>query len=110
LLAAAQNLTHIATLGCSILPRRRISSLTLGEKQPRPGAVEGGLKVLGEAAVAVEPRKGALDHPAAGQDDKSGGGIGAFDDLDRPPADLIERGIELGAAVGAVGKTWRSQG
>jgi Transposase DDE domain len=35
----------------------------------------GGLEVLGEAAVAVEPGEGSLDHPAAGQQHKAFGEV-----------------------------------
>ena len=52
----------------------------------------------------IEPSESALDNPAPGQDDKAARGVRAFDDLDGPLADFVEGGIELGAAVGAVGK------
>lgn len=35
-----------------------------GEQQPREGAVAGGLKVFGQAAIAIEPSEGALDDAA----------------------------------------------
>jgi hypothetical protein len=66
--------------------------------------LEAVFKVFGKASVAIEPSEGALDNPAPGRDDKAADGIGAFDDFDCPLADLIESGIELGPAVGAVGK------
>jgi len=43
------------------------------------------LEVAGEAAVAADPGKGALDDPALGQDDKAMG-IAALDDLQDPRA------------------------
>src|SRR6516164_1015318 len=55
------------------------------EIEPDLTAGDGGLKVFGEAAVAVEPSEGSFDHPAARQDARTGT-IGQFDDLDAPPA------------------------
>ena len=75
-----------------------------GEKQPSQRAFQGGFEVFGEASVTIEPSKGALDDPAPRQNDKPQGGIGALDDLDPPPADFVERGIELGAAIAPIGK------
>ena len=43
------------------------------------GARDRGLEVLGEPAVAVEPRQRALDHPAARQQHKTPLGLGVFD-------------------------------
>jgi hypothetical protein len=66
--------------------------------------LEAGFKVFGEASVAIEPSESPLDDPAPRQDDKAADGIGTLDDLDGPVADFVESGVELGAAVGAVGK------
>src|SRR6516164_5410591 len=55
------------------------------EIEPDLTAGDGGLKVFGEAAVAVEPSEGSFDHPVARQDTRAGT-IGPFDDLDSPPA------------------------
>ena len=66
--------------------------------------MEAGFKVFGEASVAIEPSESTLDNPAPRQDDKAADGIGTLDDLDSPLADFGESGVELGAAVGAVGK------
>ena len=66
--------------------------------------MEAGFKVFGKPSVALEPSESALDNPAPRQDDKAADGIGTFDDLDGPLADFVESGVELGAAVGAVGK------
>ena len=66
--------------------------------------MEAGFKVFGKPSVAIEPRESALDHPAPRQDDKAADGIGTLDGLDGPLANLVESGVELGAAIGAVGK------
>jgi hypothetical protein len=66
--------------------------------------LEAGLKVFGEASFAIEPSQSALDNPAPRQDDKAADGIGTLDGLDGPLANLVESGVELGAAIGAVGK------
>ena len=42
--------------------------LDRGDKQPCRCRGDGLLEVLGQAAVAAEPCKGPLDHPASGQD------------------------------------------
>jgi hypothetical protein len=39
------------------------------------------LEVLGKPAISAEPGKGALDNPAARQDDKAFHVFAAFDDL-----------------------------
>jgi hypothetical protein len=51
------------------------------EIEPDLTAGDGGLKVFGEAAVAVEPSEGSFDQPAARQDTRAGT-IGPFGDLD----------------------------
>ena len=80
-----------------------MSSLTLA-RNSQVGTLEAGFKVLGQPSVAIEPSESALDNPAPRQDDKAADGIGTLDDLDDPLADFVESGVELGAAVGAVGK------
>ena len=42
------------------------------EIEPDLTAGDGGLKVFGEAAVAVEPSEGSFDHPTARQDTRAG--------------------------------------
>jgi len=42
------------------------------------------LEVTGEAAASADPGEGSLDHPSFGQDNKSLGDVGSFDDLDLP--------------------------
>ena len=73
------------------------------EIEPDLAAGDGGLKVFGEAAVAVEPSEGSFDHPAARQDTRAGT-IGPFDDLDSPPAVSGQCRGQLIAGIAAVGK------
>ena len=68
---------------CGILPRRRISSLTLAKNSQANAVSTVASKSLASPAVTIEPSKGALDHPMPRTDDKSGGGVGALDDLGR---------------------------
>jgi hypothetical protein len=61
------------------------------------------LEVAGQATVAADPGKGALDDPALGQDDEAMG-VAALDDLQGPRAGL---GDDLGhfrSLIAGVGK------
>jgi hypothetical protein len=60
-------------------------------------------EVAGEAAVAADPGKGALDDPAFGQDDEAMG-IAALDDLQGPRAGLGNDPGHLWSLVAGVGK------
>ena len=73
------------------------------ETEPDLTAGDGGLKVFGEAAVAVEPSDGSFDHPVARQDTRAGT-IGPFDDLDSPPAVSGQCRGRLIAGIAAIGK------
>ena len=66
------------------------------------------LEVFGEAAVTIEPGKGAFDGPAAWQDVETDGAGHATDDLDRPFAEFSELIAELIASIGALAKRSRS--
>ena len=61
------------------------------------------LEVAGEAAVAADPGKGALDDPAFGQDDEAMG-IAALDDLQSPRTGLGNNLGHLRPLVAGVGK------
>ena len=61
------------------------------------------LEVAGEAAVAADPGKGALDDPAFGQDDEAMG-IAALDDLQSPRTGLGNNLGHLWPLVAGVGK------
>lgn len=76
----------------------------VGDEDPGDGAGDGRLEVLGEATAAAEPGEGAFDHPSTRQHREAFGGVRALDDLDRPGAELDQRGLELFAGIGAVGK------
>ena len=73
---------------------------------------------LSQAKSLPRRRPRCARPPNPRQNDNSYGGVGALDDLDRPPAEFVEGGGELGAAVAAAGEslpsrrrgTWRSQG
>ncbi len=53
--------------GCTGYTEASHEELVAGEEQPREGALKGGLKVLGEASVAVGPDEGALDNLRRGR-------------------------------------------
>lgn len=61
------------------------------------------LEVPGQAAVAADPGKSALDDPALGQDDEAMG-IAAFDDLQLPRAGLGDDLGHLWPLVAGVGE------
>ena len=61
------------------------------------------LEVAGQAAVAADPGKGALDDPALGQDDEAMG-IAALDDFQLPGAGLGDDLGHLWPLVAGVGK------
>ena len=75
-----------------------------GDQEPRLGAGDGFLEVLGEAAVASEPSKGAFDDPAFGFGLECADPLGPGDNLDCPPAKFGDRVAQLVAAVDAIGE------
>ena len=60
-----------------------------GDVDPRGGARDGFLEVLGEPPVAVEPGESALDDPAFWQKFEAFDVARALDDFDGPPAELL---------------------
>ena len=62
------------------------------------------LVVLGEAAATTEPREGAFDDPALGQDLEADSLIGAFDDLDLPRTEGLHGGSRDGSLIAAIGE------
>jgi len=84
--------------------------LDRGEVEPGLGAGDRGLKVFGEAAVAVEPGEGALDQPTAGEGFQALGLGGALDDLDRPAAEFGSARRRLSPAWALSATRWRSHG
>ena len=61
------------------------------------------LEVLGEAPVAPEPGEGALDHPAARQDDEALYIVAPFDDLQAQPWHHCHRSLNLPGVVATIG-------
>ena len=72
--------------------------LNAGNIEPCHGTLGSCFHILGQAAVAVQPGEGALDHPTAGQQDKALGSVRPFDDLDGPFAELFEGPFSLSPA------------
>ena len=56
----------------------------MGDQHPGLGAFDGFLPVLCQTTAATEPCEGVLDNPSARQQLEALGGIGTFDDLQRP--------------------------
>src|SRR5712675_391488 len=75
-----------------------------GDHEPRLGAGDGGLEVLGQASVASEPGESAFDHPAFGFGLECPDPFGSGDDLDRPAPERSHSVAKLVAAVDAVGE------
>jgi hypothetical protein len=63
------------------------------------------LPILGEPSAAIEPRNGALDDPAFGQDRKSADLIGTFDDFNvEMRQNSCKRFRKLWSLISAVGE------
>src|SRR5690242_5209097 len=84
--------------------------LDTGDEEPGLRTFEGSLEVFCQAAIAVEPGDGALDHPSPRQALEAFGGSGTPDDLKNPGAEPGQRHFELAASIGGMAKTWRSSG
>jgi hypothetical protein len=61
------------------------------------------LEVLGETPVSSEPAEGALDHPAARQDDKALHVVAPLDDLYAQQRHLCHRSFDLPRVVATIG-------
>src|SRR5208283_4827227 len=93
--------------------RRRQSAgheLDAGNIEPSYGAFRGGLEILRQPAVAVQPRDGSLDHPPPGQQDKALGGVRSLDNLNAPGSHLGEGIPQLLPGIGGVGKDMAQPG
>jgi len=91
------------TVGCGS-SEATCQQLDRSEVDPGLAAIDCGLEVLSEPAVAVQPGEGSLDHPAPRQDMKAGGLIGSLDDLNAPFAAPGESRRQLVAGISAIGE------
>jgi len=76
----------------------------MGDEDPSNSALNASFEVLCEPPASTEPRKCPLDHPSAGQQFETLGGVGTFDDLESP---LTERGHGIAqfiASISAIGE------
>ena len=60
----------------------------MSDEDPRLGAGDGLFPTFRQSPASVQPCEGAFDHPSPGDDLEALGGVGAFDDLHCPVADL----------------------
>jgi hypothetical protein len=74
------------------------------DEEPGGSAFEGSLEVLGETAVPVEPSDCTLDNPPARQQLEALGGVGSFDDFERPSADFGECSAQFFPGIAAIGE------
>src|SRR5215469_13000484 len=74
------------------------------DNDPGLGARNAGLKVFGEAAVASEPGKGALNHPAPRFGFEGSDALRSRDDFDRPLAEIGQRIEQLFTAIDTIGE------
>src|SRR5215471_8797025 len=74
------------------------------EHDPRLGASDCHLEVLGEATAAVEPSEGSFDHPPLRLCPEGADALRSCDDLDGPLAEVGDRVEQLVAAVDTVSK------
>jgi hypothetical protein len=75
-----------------------------GDINPRFGARDRSLEILGQTAVAIEPSQSPFDKPSPWQQLKAGWVNGAIADLDGLLAEFGERLMQVGAVVDAVGE------
>ena len=80
------------------------------DDDPCCGAWDSRLEVFGETAVASEPCKGALDHPAPGLWLEGSDALDSGDDLDRPRAEIGHRLEQLWHSIDAVGEDGAQRG
>src|SRR5215210_1989413 len=78
--------------------------LDTGNHEPCLGAGDGGLEVLGEAAVASEPCESSLNHPAPRLGLEGADTLSSRNDLDGPLAEVSHCVEQLFSPVDAVGK------
>src|SRR5712691_1732165 len=76
----------------------------VGQEDPRGGAGDGGLEILGEASAATEPGQAALHHPPPGEELEAFDAWRALDDFDRPRSAIGDGVAQLVAAINAVGE------
>jgi hypothetical protein len=74
-----------------------------GEAEEGSDGLRVTLEIAGQAAVAADPGKGALDDPSLGQDDKAMG-VAALDDLQGPGTGLGDHLGHLWPLVSGVGE------
>src|SRR5262249_20909469 len=71
---------------------------------PRLGAGDTRLEVLGEATVASKPSEGAFDHPSSRLSLEGSEGLGSSDNLDRPATQVGDCIQQLWSAIDAIGE------
>src|SRR5437773_794399 len=71
---------------------------------PRFGAGDACLEILGKATVASEPSEGAFDDPSSRLWLEGPEGLGSGDAIDRPPAQLRQSVQQLRPAIDVVGE------
>src|SRR6266446_100932 len=81
-----------------------------GDVNPGFGAGDRSLEILGQAAVSIEPSEGSFDDPSPWEQLKACSVSGAFDDFNRPVAELDEGLAQVGAMINAVGEEMAQPG
>ena len=76
----------------------------VSDEDPGDGAGDGSFEVFGKPTASTEPGEGSLHHPSTRQHFEAGCLIGAFDDGDRPGADLAQGVAKLVPGIAAVGE------
>jgi hypothetical protein len=62
------------------------------------------IEILGKTVVAIEPDKGAFDHPSAGEDVEAGRMVGTLEDFDGPPTKFGKGVAKRPTGEGPVGE------
>ena len=82
----------------------------MSDEDPRLGTGDGLFPIFRQSPASVQPCESALDHPSAWDDLEALGGVGAFDDLHCPAADLVQSAAQLRPCVAAIGKDMAQPG
>lgn len=74
------------------------------DQDPGLCAFDGFLPISCRTTAAAKPREGALDNPSSRQHLEAFGGVGSFDDLQRPASEADKGAPQLRPAIATIGE------